>query len=222
MRPRSFIGPVLGLSLAIAGPGGLAVGFFSHPTGVASHPASVYLDAGAGEAAYGYNYVARSGTRISADVWAYRGQASLQARADAYRGSYQRSGERLFVGAYLRICDPACRTFYGWSGPQDRSASFQMDPLMQTVAISAELNGRQLIAVFDSSSLPGFERGDLTYARPFPPLVYQEDWAGMSNRITLRSILFGDVEASFPGRGWGFASRGAGMGACASVLGSTC
>lgn len=220
---RKLIGAALGAALALAGPGGLAVGYFSHPTGQASHPVQLQLNADAGDGAYGWNYRNASGVRAWADVWAYRSLSDASASASLTDGQYHRGTGEMYIYASMTVCTDRCRSNYGFAtSAKNSTLRFEMGPGMQQAILSGTLGGQRFRAVLDATELPSVGRYDYQQARPYPPLVYSEFWVGLNARMRLDNMTFGELSSTFPSNGWGYASRSSGAGACAGALTSSC
>lgn len=213
MRNRQLVGILLGLALALAGPGGLAVGFFSHPVGILSHPASVHGDVYAYEYAIGQSSSVGPGTRAYGYAYAYR-DAGLHARARTDAGEYRRSGD-VTAYAYLRVCDPSCRTVsIGASGSK---VDFQLGPLMGSATVSGRSGGKNFSATFEASGPPGVERFQWGFQRIPEILLYGSDNLNLYRPMRVTSITIGDVSVAFSQAGWGQGARSAGASECVAV-----
>jgi hypothetical protein len=200
MRNKQLVGIVVGLALALGGPGGLAVGFFSHPVGVLSHP-SAHGDVYASEYAYGQASHVEEGLRATGWAYAFKSDG-MHARGSTQRGDYERLDDIWFY-ADLRICNPGCRTHQ----VVGRNADFRLGPVLGSATLSGRSRGKDFEVTFEQGGPISTQRYSWGTQRIPEILLAGYDGAGMYRPMQLTSITIGENSINFDNPGWGQGAR---------------
>lgn len=170
-RPLTWL--ALGVVIALAGPLGLAVGFFSHPVGLYSHPGSVAGYAyGRGQIAasgYWYGYGDSGWTSLWIDV---RKAADASAAA-AVRGTRAaQSSDEGYVDSFRAgyvSCDRDWDCHYGrleGTSSDSEQFDFEVDPLLRRARFSGVIDGHTVHVAW--SGVGDLQEGGWDYHRMRP------------------------------------------------------